>query len=322
MMNFDDSFTFGDQFITDKYTEDTPGQANIEHKVESLVSVPVHQASSSAPHLSTPVIDFTTIKQVPFPVQPPTPKCSAWTTLDTREATLSSSKQNTISQSNQPLDDIPTPDEAPLSDPKETGEAHLPKTKPRPDWLRTIAEEDRPEFPEPNWSIPPSNAPEVENNWANAIASSYKDLDENKLLYKTGDMGAFIKWYYQQIGKTKLRKEDLEGPAFKLVRPFHTNSISLQYQMEECHRLLSDKVDLVNPGGGRFTARHRKLSNQALSYRTKMGCLRFPLQRRLHNLYRDTNNQKRMIQETKIYNFSDGRLTRVLEKLDHMVKDF
>ncbi|GJZ06771.1 hypothetical protein Tco_0540564 [Tanacetum coccineum] len=64
-----------------------------------------------------------------------------------------------------------------------------------------------------------------------------------------GDMGAFIKWYCKQIGKTKLSKADLEGPAFKLVIHFHTNNISFQYQMEECHQLLSDKVDLVNPEG-------------------------------------------------------------------------
>ncbi|GKF13236.1 hypothetical protein Tco_0054698 [Tanacetum coccineum] len=34
-------------------------------------------------------------------------------------------------------------------------------------------------------------------------------------------MGSFIKWYCKQIGKSKLSKADLEGPAFKidLVNP-------------------------------------------------------------------------------------------------------
>ncbi|GJS15270.1 hypothetical protein Tco_0409742 [Tanacetum coccineum] len=62
-------------------------------------------------------------------------------------------------------------------------------------------------------------------------------------------MGSFIKWYCKQIGKSKLIKADLEGPVYKLVRPFHKNSISLQFQMEECHLLLTNQIDLMNPEG-------------------------------------------------------------------------
>ncbi|GKF58077.1 hypothetical protein Tco_0171614, partial [Tanacetum coccineum] len=39
-------------------------------------------------------------------------------------------------------------------------------------------------------------------------------------------------------------------------------------------------------------------------------------------IYKDKNYQKKMIQETEVHKFSDGTLTRILEKLDHMVKDF
>ncbi|GKB16396.1 hypothetical protein Tco_0850319 [Tanacetum coccineum] len=62
-------------------------------------------------------------------------------------------------------------------------------------------------------------------------------------------MGSFIKWYCKQIEKSKLRKADLEGPAFKVVKPFHKDNIFLQFQMEECHLLLTDQIDLVNPEG-------------------------------------------------------------------------
>ncbi|GKD51073.1 hypothetical protein Tco_1280049, partial [Tanacetum coccineum] len=51
------------------------------------------------------------------------------------------------------------------------------------------------------------------------------------------------------IGKKKLSKSDLDGPAFKVAKAFHKNSISLKFQMEECHRMLTDQVDLVNPEG-------------------------------------------------------------------------
>nr|GEV91564.1 hypothetical protein [Tanacetum cinerariifolium] len=39
-------------------------------------------------------------------------------------------------------------------------------------------------------------------------------------------------------------------------------------------------------------------------------------------IYRDRNDQKKMMRETEVHKFSDGTLTRILEKLDHMVKDF
>ncbi|GKC87470.1 hypothetical protein Tco_1148119 [Tanacetum coccineum] len=104
---------------------------------------------------------------------------------------------------------------------------------------------------EPDWAIPPNDLPEPKNNWANALAKSYQDPEEKKLLQKTSDMGSFIKWYCNQIGKKKLNKADLEGPTFKVVKPFHKNNISLQFQMEECHLLLTDQIDLANPEGHR-----------------------------------------------------------------------
>nr|GEW11964.1 hypothetical protein [Tanacetum cinerariifolium] len=39
-------------------------------------------------------------------------------------------------------------------------------------------------------------------------------------------------------------------------------------------------------------------------------------------IYRDRNNQKKMMRETKVHKFSDDMLTKILEKLDDMVKDF
>ncbi|GJS68258.1 hypothetical protein Tco_0682823 [Tanacetum coccineum] len=70
MNNLDDAFTFSDQFLNDKPMEEEPGKANVETEVESMVIVPIHQASSSVPPLSTPIIDLTP----PKPVSPPIDK--------------------------------------------------------------------------------------------------------------------------------------------------------------------------------------------------------------------------------------------------------
>ncbi|GJR00948.1 hypothetical protein Tco_0523932 [Tanacetum coccineum] len=83
MKNLDDAFTFGDQFINDKSLEDESGKAIVDTEVESMITVPIHQAYSSAPPLSTPIIDLT----LPKPVSPPAQKPIFTTTTATTATT-------------------------------------------------------------------------------------------------------------------------------------------------------------------------------------------------------------------------------------------
>nr|GEU93901.1 hypothetical protein [Tanacetum cinerariifolium] len=69
--------------------------------------------------------------------------------------------------------------------------AHIPKVNLKQDWWKPL-EEDRPATPEPAWSIPSSNLP-------------------------TDDMAIFMDWFCKKQGITKLKPQDLEGPAFDLV---------------------------------------------------------------------------------------------------------
>nr|GEZ26010.1 hypothetical protein [Tanacetum cinerariifolium] len=82
-----------------------------------------------------------------------------------------------------------------------------------------------------------------QNNWASTLASTYSPPPEDSLLAQTGDIAMFINWFCNRQRITKLKQQDLEGPAFKLVKFFHPNVIHLQYQMEECHKLLTDSMD-------------------------------------------------------------------------------
>nr|GFA41481.1 hypothetical protein [Tanacetum cinerariifolium] len=75
------------------------------------------------------------------------------------------------------------------------------------------AMEERPTTPEPAWSIRSSDVPVPTNNWASTLII------------------------------TELKPQDLEGPAYEIGKVFHSNVIHLQYQMEECHKLLTDCVD-------------------------------------------------------------------------------
>ncbi|GJX47003.1 hypothetical protein Tco_0272193 [Tanacetum coccineum] len=183
--------------------------------------------------------------------QHPTLTSTGWQITDTREAGVDSSMHRSDPESEhseQSSDDISKQDEGNDSDMEDTDNAHIPKVS-TTTWFKPIPESERPATPEPEWTIPPNDFPEPEHNWANAYATTFKVPEENKLQRKTYDIGSFIKWFCRRTGKKKLCKADLEGPAFNLVKAFHKNSVFLQYQMDECHKLLTNKVDLSNPEG-------------------------------------------------------------------------
>ncbi|GJW12894.1 hypothetical protein Tco_1578721, partial [Tanacetum coccineum] len=183
--------------------------------------------------------------------QHPSLSSTGWQITDTREAGVDSSMHRSDPESEhseQSTDDMSKQDEGNVSDMEDTDNAHIPKVS-TTTWFKPIPESERPATPEPEWTIPPNDFPEPEHNWANAYASTFKVPEENKLQRKTYDIGSFIKWFCRRTGKKKLCKADLEGPAFNLVKAFHKKSVFLQYQMDEYHKLLTDKVDLSNPEG-------------------------------------------------------------------------
>ncbi|GJY08223.1 hypothetical protein Tco_0375277 [Tanacetum coccineum] len=114
MKNLDDAFTFGDQFLNDKPSEKEPGKANVETKVKSMVTVPIHQASSSVPPLSTPIINLTPPKLVSSPAQetifttttatittlplPPTPQQQSTTDLELANYNIDKYVNNVIKE--------------------------------------------------------------------------------------------------------------------------------------------------------------------------------------------------------------------------------
>ncbi|GKF31386.1 hypothetical protein Tco_0101184, partial [Tanacetum coccineum] len=111
------------------------------------------------------------------------------------------------------------------------------------DWFKPLSEDERPATPKPAWSIPSSSLSVPTHNWASAIASSYVPLPENSLLSQTGDIRVFIDWFCKKQEITELTPEHLEGLAYEVVKAFHPDVIHLQYQMEECHKLLTNQVD-------------------------------------------------------------------------------
>ncbi|GJX89241.1 hypothetical protein Tco_0341255 [Tanacetum coccineum] len=81
------------------------------------------------------------------------------------------------------------------------------------------------------------------------MATTYEHPAENSLLAKTGDITTFLKWYCRQVNKTTLIQADFEGHAYEVVKAFYPDGVHLQFQMEECHKMLTDQVNWANPEG-------------------------------------------------------------------------
>nr|GEY00162.1 hypothetical protein [Tanacetum cinerariifolium] len=79
----DDTYTFRDQFFIDKSTKDEPGKQNVDVEVVSMVTVPIHQAFTSVPPLSTPIIDLSPLKPVASPILEPLSAATTETTTTT-----------------------------------------------------------------------------------------------------------------------------------------------------------------------------------------------------------------------------------------------
>nr|GEX22766.1 hypothetical protein [Tanacetum cinerariifolium] len=127
------------------------------------------------------------------------------------------------------MDDDMAPDaQVYSSDDEDLENAHIPKVNLWQDWLKPL-EEDIPATLEPAWSIPSSDLPVPKNNWVSALASTYSPLLKDSLLVHTSDMAMFMDWLCKRQGITELKPQDLEGPAFKLVKVFHANMKSANY---------------------------------------------------------------------------------------------
>nr|GFA80600.1 hypothetical protein [Tanacetum cinerariifolium] len=137
----------------------------------------------------------------------------AWTTTDIRLRPFISLTPVDLEMD----EDMALDEQAQSSDDEDIRSAHILTVNLRQGWWKPF-EEERPTTSEPAWSIRSSDVP-------------------------TGDIDTFMDWFCKRREITELKPQDLEGPAYEIVKVFHPDVIHLQYQMEECHKLLTDSVD-------------------------------------------------------------------------------
>nr|GEV19825.1 hypothetical protein [Tanacetum cinerariifolium] len=168
---------------------------------------------------------------LPPPLPSTVPQSMAWTTSDTRYKSAGVSRTQELSPTHSLIQYDSIPDEpVHLFDDEDSENDHLPKADSRKVWWKPLPKEERTATLEPAWTIPSSNVSDVKNNWATALVSAYETHAENSLLAKTGDMINFLNWYYRQLNKTALTPADLEMHAYEVVKAFHPDSRTIDFQ--------------------------------------------------------------------------------------------
>nr|GFA26609.1 hypothetical protein [Tanacetum cinerariifolium] len=237
--NLDDAYTFGDQFLNDKSTKYEPGKLNMDSKMVYMVTVPIHHASSSIPPLSTPIINLSPPKPVPATTHAPIFTVTTMTTTITLLLPPPPPQQSTsdselagfhlgVSRSPYKIDQtINTVVKAAV---------HIALQASLRDRFRELPEADMKEILHQRM----------------LKSSSYKSLPKHVALYEALEVSmecANRDEFLAEKEKSRKRRRDDQDPR---LPP------SDLFQMEECHRMLTDQVDLVNPKGHRIVPDIRK----------------------------------------------------------------
>nr|GEU33170.1 copia protein [Tanacetum cinerariifolium] len=164
----------------------------------------------------------------------------------------------------------------------------------------------------PSISLTPADLEMDEDMGLDEQAQSSDDEDIG-----TGDIATFMDWFCKRRGITELKPQDLKGPAFEIVKVFHLDVIHLQYQMEECHKLLTDSVD--DPILRHNVSKPLLLGGPS-GFEYKHNCTVIDSPRAV--MFRDKYGVQMMMRFNEIHMFSDGTLQQIDEALDYRVKEF
>nr|GEY84593.1 hypothetical protein [Tanacetum cinerariifolium] len=256
------------QFFNDKPTEKGSGKTNMETKVKYMVTVMIHRAFSLVPSLSMPVIDLTPPKPVSSTTQAPifTATTETTTTLPPPPPQQQSTTDPALASCVSTLEMVCANFEKrhKLQEKTVQGLSSIVFTLELRDLPHKIDQTVNKAVKEAVQTalqallrerfkdLSESDMKEILHDWI-FKSGTYRSHPEHVALYEAleASMDRDNRDEFLDIRKSKLSKADLEGPAYKVVIAFHSNSNSLQFHMKECHLLLIDQIDLVNPKGHR-----------------------------------------------------------------------
>nr|GEW66378.1 hypothetical protein [Tanacetum cinerariifolium] len=147
-------------------------------------------------------------------------------------------------------------------------------------------------------------------------SSDDKDIG-NAHIPKTGDMAIFMDWFCKKQGITELKPQDLEGPAFDLVKTFHPNMwieeeckydiaamYAISYWWFQRQRFYIDRY--ISEGDRRAIRTHMRILSVV----------------RIEVFSMDKYEVQMIMRFNEIHKFSDDTLHQIDEALDYRVKEF
>ncbi|GJU99133.1 hypothetical protein Tco_1328404 [Tanacetum coccineum] len=127
---------------------------------------------------------------------------------------------------------------------QDDSKAHT-KSAPNHDWFK---QPPQPPTLDPEWNkcqvVRSTKQP-----WFNNIVTAQKASSSQSRAYTTPiDFSNFAK---NRLKLDKITKADLVGPVYNLLKGTCQSSIELEYNMKECFKALTDRLDWENPEGDR-----------------------------------------------------------------------
>ncbi|GJV63382.1 hypothetical protein Tco_1474210 [Tanacetum coccineum] len=308
LQNLDKDLSFTDQFFMEKPHEEEPGETNAEAEVQSMVSVPIHQDTSSVPLMTTPVIDLT--------------KSQSDSPLPTSTATTSTITSTTTLQ--------PPPLQSTI-DPILVCRIALLRAR-----FRDLPTIDMKEIIQQRmFKDNTYKTHEVHNNLYEALQKCHSpsvpdggvSQDAHRLEVRTHmrilsviRVKAYSRYGYDYLSEIVLQRADfhehiIAKKDFKNLYPNDfedLNLLLLQGHLDPLpgsdKRMLSTALNLTKPGWDAtgYEFKHDYTIIESLR------AVVFPV----------NNNEQKIMRFNEIYKFSDGTLTHILEALDYRVKEF
>ncbi|GKF26182.1 hypothetical protein Tco_0082076, partial [Tanacetum coccineum] len=151
----------------------------------------------------------------------------------TEEVNMDAATENVVNDADQTQDD---------------SKAHT-KSDPNHDWFKQPPQPPQPPTLDPEWNKCQVVDDQPEQPWFNNMLSAQKDtLIINELMATPIDFSNFAK---NRLKLDKITKADLVGPVYNLLKGTCQSNIELEYNMKECFKALTDRLDWENPEGDR-----------------------------------------------------------------------
>ncbi|GKA08642.1 hypothetical protein Tco_0687973 [Tanacetum coccineum] len=292
---------------------------DLPHKIDQTVNEAVKEAVQVA--LQAPLRER-------FPRPPLAPQSLAWKTSDTRESPSSSSKKKFVPHSEQPVEDVPMPDDTNISDSEDIDTSHLPKIKFEmeefhlllTDQVDLVNPEGHRVVPDVSKPLPLGGPPNfgleelVPSLWIKSereydISAAYgishwwfKRKEFYIIRHSASSDRSAVRSHLRILSVVSLKTYERYGYTF-------LEEIVLRRADYKEYKIL--EADFKNLHPNNFEDLYL-LHLQDYTIVNKPRAV----------IYRDRNDQKKMMRETEVHKFSDGTLNRILDNLDHMVKDF